>query len=447
MSLTPPSSRRERVALALVAIAVFCSRLPFINNGFGRDPDAWRLIKSGRLLATTGTYEPSRFPGYPIPEFAYAALSPAPRLWLLVVVLLSTLATLLFAGILKRVGCRDVVWGALAFAATPVIYINSTNTMDYMWALTFILGALYFVMTPRPITAGVFAGMAIACRATSVIMLLPLSVILLGKLRPDRQSVWNTMRMLTIAVATTAVAYAPIVIKYGTEMFTFVDDGREIKDVLSLAGPGVWGPIGVFGVLAAVSLAAILLIASKRTRGRVAALGMRHVVAWIAAIILSFVMFLRLPGEAGYLVLVVPMLLLILAPVIPRWVFAALCVVLAVSSFVDIRKAGVFPGPVLQNNYVRGVFFDDSHVILRSVDKLDEGDTIILSGWLTSQLVTLRLLTNLPDRAKSVTFARELDRAHTNSGNHVYIVPVAGLFPPGALKEWQGAGVRPLPIR
>ena len=58
----------------LVAGLVFASRLPFLGPGYGFDPDAWRVAFAARDIVTSGHYEASRFPGYPVQEIASALL-------------------------------------------------------------------------------------------------------------------------------------------------------------------------------------------------------------------------------------------------------------------------------------------------------------------------------------------------------------------------------------
>jgi hypothetical protein len=45
---------------------VLVSGVPFLGPGYGPDPEAWRVAWAARVIATTGHYEASRFPGYPL---------------------------------------------------------------------------------------------------------------------------------------------------------------------------------------------------------------------------------------------------------------------------------------------------------------------------------------------------------------------------------------------
>jgi hypothetical protein len=56
-------------ALTLASLVVFLSRVPWLGHDFGSDPDSYRIVATGRLLARTGTYQASILPGYPVYEY------------------------------------------------------------------------------------------------------------------------------------------------------------------------------------------------------------------------------------------------------------------------------------------------------------------------------------------------------------------------------------------
>ena len=70
----------QPLAFALLALAYVVSRAPFISIGYGTDPDAWRVALSGLWLWDHHEFYPSRLPGYPVPEFASAAVIKGGRL-------------------------------------------------------------------------------------------------------------------------------------------------------------------------------------------------------------------------------------------------------------------------------------------------------------------------------------------------------------------------------
>ena len=136
--------------LLLIAI-VLASRLPFLSAGYGSDPDAWRIAGAARVLGTTGEYVASRLPGYPVPEILYSLIwKGGPIALNLVTALLSASSVALFFLSLRLLSCHNSFSLSLGLAFTPIIYVNSTNAMDYVWALTFILGGFYLVIHDQP---------------------------------------------------------------------------------------------------------------------------------------------------------------------------------------------------------------------------------------------------------------------------------------------------------
>ena len=145
-----PSAKlpRERWLLALTAIAILATRLPWIGAGYGSDPDGYRVVAVARAIARGGDYQVSRLPGFPVYE-SLSALTARADPWLsnAVTALLSVAACVLFAQILRYFSIRAPLLIAAGFAMTPVIYLNSCCTMDYVPALALMLAATY---APQP---------------------------------------------------------------------------------------------------------------------------------------------------------------------------------------------------------------------------------------------------------------------------------------------------------
>ena len=195
-------------------VFIYFSRLPFLMAGYGNDPDAWRVADTARRIASENKYSASRLPGFPVQEIICSFLwTGGPFALNSVTALFSALSVSFFSFIMKFYGSRDYVLGSFAFAFTPVIYINSTNSMDYLWALAFILGSFYFVLIRKPLVAGLFLGIAIGCRVTSVAMFVPLFLLLISQEPND----FNHRDRLTFFLGTFFVSifvYLPVFLRY-----------------------------------------------------------------------------------------------------------------------------------------------------------------------------------------------------------------------------------------
>src|SRR5438874_7058046 len=95
---TDLTQRRPFIILALVFYLV---RLPFINEGYGTDPDAWRVVMTAQHLLDTGQYFPSRLPGNPLHELVTTLFVPGGWIAMcLVTATVSLLGVYFFARIL-----------------------------------------------------------------------------------------------------------------------------------------------------------------------------------------------------------------------------------------------------------------------------------------------------------------------------------------------------------
>jgi hypothetical protein len=161
---------------AVLSAVYVLTRLPFLDYGHGTDPDAWRVAMTAHHLLDTGDYFPSRLPGNPLHELVTTLFIPGG--WLatnLSTLLVSVLGVYIFARIVAYHGIPNGAIVVIGFAFAPLLFINSIATMDYMWALTAILGAYYCQLIGQPLWAGLLLGAAVGFRLQSFVAWLPLA--------------------------------------------------------------------------------------------------------------------------------------------------------------------------------------------------------------------------------------------------------------------------------
>jgi hypothetical protein len=328
----------------LLVLFVFASRLPYLRPGYGTDPDAYRVILAARTLRG-GEYTASRLPGYPLHELLTALLLPGgPCLVNGASALVSALAALALLKLGEALGLSlaRASWLALAFAFTPLVFQNSTCSIDYVWSICCVLWSAYALVSGHSLRAGLLLGAAVGMRITAGAMLLPWLVLQHGML--DSAPRWSQHLRLCLATgASGALFFAPVLYTYGFGFLTFVDHDVSWSAIAMRATTEVWGSLGVFawcGVLAIAVFAWRHLLAALR-RARALALA-----AWLAVALFG-VAFLRLPHEAAYLIPCVPFLLLLTAALLPTLAIAELALLLGLSCFVSLDAQGLStPGPV-----------------------------------------------------------------------------------------------------
>jgi hypothetical protein len=160
----------------------------------------------------TGEYTVSRFPGYPLHEIIsapFVALGGP---------VLSNSATLLVSIVLLIVWYRIAARRSnhaellvLTLAFTPLFWIQSAATTDYVWSLLFLVLSLQSALRNKVILSGLWLGLAAGFRLSNLAAIVPLAALLFYKERtPGRIA-----SFLAPAFVVMVLAYSPVLISHG----------------------------------------------------------------------------------------------------------------------------------------------------------------------------------------------------------------------------------------
>lgn len=318
---------RPLPAVAL-GVVYLLTRLPFIGVGYGADPDAARVAVTAHYFWETGVFYPSRLPGYPLYEIITTALYPlGHRATNAATLVVSFAGVLLFAAILKRLRVEPKGLLTLTFAFAPMVWINSSITLDYLWGLTFVLGAYLAALHRRWLLGGVLLGVAIGCRPTSALFALPFFVLLVR----ERQA--RPLLLFFAATGVTALlAFVPIMLNYGLSFLTFFDVRPTWGKFARTLG------VEAFGLASMLGLIVVALLSWRRFLRLPALLRADvHLAFAVMAILLVAMSFLRLPLEEAYLTPVVPFVLLGAARLLSRRALLAVCALLVLGGLLDFH--------------------------------------------------------------------------------------------------------------
>jgi hypothetical protein len=307
------SSGFSRKNLAF-AFLILLTRIPFIFTGFGTDEDSWGVALTALHIHDTFLYEVSRFPGFPVHEIISAVFISGGAVALnLMTAIMSSLAVLFFVCALQQMHFRLPYLAGIAFAFTPAVFIHSTDTIDYMWAMTFMMWSFYLILQNKLLPSAIILALATGCRITSLSMLMPFCVLLIDKNLSTKKNVAVMARYSFIAIVCSVIIYLPVFFKYGNAFFTFYDLSGypTIPKVLYKFSIGVWG---IFGCAAIMYGIGVLLFTSLLKSKRFLlpkTTNEKHVIAWLVAIDLTIIIFVRLPYESGYLIPMIPFTILV----------------------------------------------------------------------------------------------------------------------------------------
>ncbi len=369
-----PALRAGSVLFAIVLL----SRLPFLTAGYGLDIDGWLMLEAGRWLSTHGTYQVSRFPGYPIPEAVFSLVWRMDP-WVVngITACLSAAAAVLFRDILRRHGCRFPFLGALGMSCVPVVFVHSVDAMDYLWALTASLAAWRFALRRRFLLSGAFAGLAVGCRLTSGLAWLPLAVLCFdgGKLRAPR----CLITLVSAAGGVALLAYLAPFLEYGWSFLDAYPGDVPLAEVLRQAGPGVWGKTG----LAALGLSIVGVAVARLRRFPATGRSTEHRVRTLACtvgVLVFGLLFCAMPHDAGYLIPAVPFALVLFARFLLPIGFAGLSLALVLAPFVDVGPDGIGEGPILRDRRERELQVRRVDAILDELELRGETKAAVAAG-------------------------------------------------------------------
>ena len=382
--------------------------------------DAWRVARVARDIATTGEYSVSRFPGYPLQEIT-CALFWRGGPWALngLSAFFSAIAAIAFAGIARKLGCRDWFLAGLALAGTPVFFVSSACSKDYVWALAFALLSLLCALNRRFAIAGILVGLATGCRITSAAMMLPIVfVIFAATLQP-----WRALVKFVIAGSATALlAFLPAWFRYGTRFFTFYGNHPrpDWPTIINFATVEVWGGLGLIAL-------AIAIIGTRIDYNPFCVPRRWIVVSLLSVILIYTAAYLRHPFQAGYLLPIVPAVLLLACMFTTRPFLRIALGCLVIASFVDLGPKGFRPGAILVDRSERIQNLKNIRDFLELAQAIPGNNVFVVGAWEPQIAVLAPHLVNGRNRYLYVMNGLEVNAA-LGSGASIYYLPAIREF-------------------
>lgn len=315
----------EKPYVLILGFLFILSRIPFLNLGFGSDPDAWRIAGSAFDLHYFGIYHPSRFPGYPLPEFFNSII--VNYGWLATnaaTMILSLISVYVFAKILKELNIKNKGLLVVTYAFLPILWINSTITMDYMWALAFILLTWFFIIRKQYALAGLMMGLAIGSRITSAILILPFIYLILV----ENKEIKKIIHFFVTACATALILFLPLYLQYGLNFISYYPTQTGISFI--------WSDMTYYFGILAVLFGLILFILSFKKLFENVVKKDETTIFLLFSIFLVVFLYIGAPYEMSYLIPAIPFGLLLLNKISSRKLFGILCVFLLLNSFIYI---------------------------------------------------------------------------------------------------------------
>lgn len=297
--------------LFIILLIVFATRVPFIFDGYGVEEDSWGLVVNAHEMHESGEYRASRFPGHPVQEYVYSFAHTAPAwVWNFMSTVMSAAAVVFFHLALRKMKLNTAWPVTLMLSFTPVFFLAGTYTIDYAWTLAFVTGSFWLLCERKYWLSGILLGFAVGCRITTGMFVLPWLLLLWNRMDPAGSiKLW-----LRIAVPATVIGilwFVPAYLVYGLAFFDYSDQFPypPLAKVIYKASIGVFGLAGIAGLLY-TAVAGFRNFRRGNVQGTVLFTERQLLYACAVIVVLHIVSYLRLPQKAGYMLPMVPWLLL-----------------------------------------------------------------------------------------------------------------------------------------
>ena len=311
--------------LFILGFLFILSRIPLLNLGFGSDPDAWRIANSAFDLHYFGIYHPSRFPGYPLPEFFNSLIINYG--WLATnaaTMILSLISVYIFARILKELNIKNKGILVVTYAFLPILWINSAITMDYMWALSFILLTWFFIIRKQYALAGLMMGLAIGSRITSVILILPFIYLI----SVENKEIKKIIYFFVTTCATALFLFLPLYLRYGLNFVSYYPTQTGMSFI--------WYDMAYYFGILAVLFGLILFILSFKKLFENVIKKDEITIFSLFSIFLVVFLYIWAPYDVSYLIPAIPFGLLLVNEISKKNLCGILCVFLLLNSFIYV---------------------------------------------------------------------------------------------------------------
>lgn len=310
---------------------------PLLFMGYGSDNDTYAVVDVGRQFAETGEYVPSRNPGYLVHETATLVLRFIGGSFLSNVgsLLISLIFINCFQQLCQRFAIPHSAYLTTIVVVHPLMWINSTSTIDYVWALGFLFAGFLLLLKQYYVLAGVLLGLAIGARLSSFIAVAGVFGFAWWVNTEENLNRTNTLIAVLVACIVGAICYVPSLIYTGwtLKFLTPGIGGAELWTPTARLGRFIYKNIYFWGLPATVFFIYIFSSIVKN-RARI------FMTRWFALSLLSVVMivgyealFLKFPVENEYLLPMLPFSLFLVGIILHNKPRAIIVLAILVASF------------------------------------------------------------------------------------------------------------------
>ncbi len=329
----------KQVDIYLLALLMY---VPFIFLGYGSDMDTYRVLWTGQRMATLLDYVPSRPPGFLVFETITYCLNiiGGSILTNLGAVTMSLVMIYCLKFILETYHIPNQRLLLLIMMVQPYYWMNSTCTMDFLFALGFSFLGFVLLLQEKNVFAGIAMGLAIGSRISAGLACAGF-LLFLFIIKPQQR------RQLILSGAVTAVIGIMVFLPsadfagWTLRFMRPAVGGAEYWSLFLRTGRFVYKSLTFWSIPVVILLVVALVLGVRRFKD-IRRSPQAAVFIFSTVMLLAYEAFyFYIPTEPGYLLPTVPFMIILLGIILAdkRGLLAAIVLLLLASNFVAINVA------------------------------------------------------------------------------------------------------------
>jgi hypothetical protein len=329
----------QKYYLYLLALLLY---VPFIFLGYGSDMDTYRVLWSGQRFITLLDYVPSRSPGFLVFETVTNLLNlvGGSLLTNLGVLCMSLVMIYSFKQILAHYQIPNPTLLILILMIQPFYWVNSTCTMDYLFALGFSFLAFTLLLKGKGVFGGIAIGLAVGSRISAGLTCAGILLFLFLTLPHLRRQM---ILAGVVASVVGVICFLPTAdfVGWNLRFLTPTVGGAEYWSIYLRLGRLFYKSLTFWSIPVALVLLAAGVLAVRQA-GTIRRSPYGAIFFFSALMVLAYEAFyFNIPTEPTYLLPSVPFMLILMGVIFKdkRWPLTAMVGLVLLANFVTVDFA------------------------------------------------------------------------------------------------------------
>jgi hypothetical protein len=284
----------KKIVYLIIVIVWFLLTVPLSVYSYGSDPDSGRVAQTASKIWAEKDYFKSRTTGFPIYEILVTPFVVFGKWYLsnfVSIVFGLSIFFCLINLVKKDKKINNPFLLVIAIMFSPLVLKNSTTTMDYIPALSFIFWSYNYMKSDKYFYSAFLIGISSGFRPNYGILILSLMLYVWL----NNKDLKLVGKLFLVALITGLICYSPFLMKYGIPNLD-ISGGVDIslKNHILIFG---YNGLNFFGIVPSLFIYPILIFSLFKNKRKISNTSYYH----LSNVIIHLILFSKMPYEIEYL--------------------------------------------------------------------------------------------------------------------------------------------------